>query len=449
MAFATDLNESTSPETPTSLVTRKSLIKTWGKLSKWLPENLDESAKQHRAAAFQSHSRFKNALDLLHVICLWATTDYSLQTVATWARARQFEISAPALYKRIGRSKAWLEALLKHLFSQIETENPVRLKGRWHVLLADATVIPFADTKLKMHWAFDVGTMCIQQIHFFFDKLHKGETWCNYKLAANQLWLGDAAYATASQFAHLCAHNAHGLARYSRALRLYETDDLRAPHLDLESLVKPVVRGCPVELTVFIRTVNGPLKMRIFIKKLSKQAAKNNRDQMKDKVRRQTLNDSVEARVMTNYVILITTMLTEDLSMDEALDLYRLRWQIELLFKRAKSTMKMNAMPCKKSHQHAAVWILAHLLMQLLLDQQNASRLKNAPKSMREQVDLLIKTSWDLLLNMLKHPGGLDDGDLLIHFSNASRRPKHRKKHRSHERLTSTFSLPDNQLWTR
>lgn len=60
-------------------------------------------------------------------------------------------------------------------------------------------------------------------------------------------------------------------------------------------------------------------------------------------------------------------MSAEDFSTDDVLALYRLRWRIELGFKRLKSVIDLKKPP-GVDERSARPWVLAHLLMILLLE---------------------------------------------------------------------------------
>ncbi len=149
---------------------------------------------------------------------------------------------------------------------------------------------------------------------------------------------------------------------------------------------------------------------------------------------------------MTDYMLLITTMSATDLSMEQALDLYRIRWQVELLFKRAKSLMNMDRMPCKKSSKHATVWVLAHLLMQLLRELKTNALLENCPQIMRKQAYCLTRITWEQIQNLLQC-AELFDEEFIVAFLTALPGRQHKKKRRSYERLIDSFGLPENELW--
>ena len=59
------------------------------------------------------------------------------------------------------------------------------------------------------------------------------------------------------------------------------------------------------------------------------------------------------------------------------LDLYRLRWRIELAFKRLKSVIGLKKPP-GVDQRSAKPWVLAHLLMILLLEPV-VDQLKDSP----------------------------------------------------------------------
>ena len=58
---------------------------------------------------------------------------------------------------------------------------------------------------------------------------------------------------------------------------------------------------------------------------------------------------------------MLTTLSAEQASWPELMQLYRLRWQIELLFKRLKSLLHFDALPSRQGPT-AKSWMLARLL---------------------------------------------------------------------------------------
>jgi IS4 transposase len=65
--------------------------------------------------------------------------------------------------------------------------------------------------------------------------------------------------------------------------------------------------------------------------------------------------------------MLITSLHPEDYDTEAVLQLYRLRWRIELAFKRLKSVIGLNGPP-GRDDRSARPYLLAHLLTILLLE---------------------------------------------------------------------------------
>ncbi len=68
-----------------------------------------------------------------------------------------------------------------------------------------------------------------------------------------------------------------------------------------------------------------------------------------------------------DHLILITSLDREAFPPDRLARLYRLRWQIELAFKRLKSILNIDRLPARQPVL-ARAWLLAHLLLALLAD---------------------------------------------------------------------------------
>jgi IS4 transposase len=68
------------------------------------------------------------------------------------------------------------------------------------------------------------------------------------------------------------------------------------------------------------------------------------------------------------YVFVFTTLRQKELPLRDVLELYRARWQIELVFKRLKSLLRLGALP-KRTDASSRAWLQAKLLTALLVEQ--------------------------------------------------------------------------------
>src|SRR5438094_1907872 len=70
--------------------------------------------------------------------------------------------------------------------------------------------------------------------------------------------------------------------------------------------------------------------------------------------------------------------------------LYRVRWQIELAFKRLKSILRLDRLPAK-SPGLAQAWIAAHLLIALLVEDTAGGRSEEHTSELQSPYDLVCR----------------------------------------------------------
>jgi len=75
---------------------------------------------------------------------------------------------------------------------------------------------------------------------------------------------------------------------------------------------------------------------------------------------------SEETKRINEYVILVTN-LPNNITADQALALYRLRWQVEIHFKRLKSILNFGELP-KKRPDSAMAWLNGKIIVALLIE---------------------------------------------------------------------------------
>lgn len=72
-----------------------------------------------------------------------------------------------------------------------------------------------------------------------------------------------------------------------------------------------------------------------------------------------------ETRQYACYVLVFTSLSVREATTRQVLDSYRLRWQIELTFKRLKSIVPLGHVPKQDDHSSRA-WLYGKLLVALL-----------------------------------------------------------------------------------
>jgi hypothetical protein len=434
--------ENRSPSTTNPVDEIHGWVKSqWNHLARWLHDDLDALAREHKAAAFQAHARIKDASTLTHLVCLWAVGSFSLQACAAFAHAAGLvSMSSVALQRRFVRMQGYLEALLVHLMPDAEEGPALNLLRKWQVLIVDATHVASKAGTCRLHWAMRLADLAIAQIVYDPDRPRLGETFRNFNVRAGQLLIGDRGYCSAVGLLYLHQAKAHGLVRYSRNLALY-ADAEKKQRLDPLKLARKARTNQVYESVVWIVSKHGhALQVRIIVKKLSTAARQRQREQLK----RSKVQSTPYSLTLAGYLILITTLPGAELSVDEALALYRMRWQIELRFRRAKSLMKLNEVRARTS-KSVTVWLLAHLVMQLVLDKSEAEALPDEAR--REQAYRIDQMAWQMLQSALFSIPLKHLAVFLKRFSAALPTRQSARKRRAFHRLDLALAPRGTPIW--
>ncbi len=110
-----------------------------------------------------------------------------------------------------------------------------------------------------------------------------------------------------------------------------------------------------------------PLAVRLIAIRKPDAAAEAGRRQVRQQARKAGYTPSQETLDAASGIIIVTSLRNDSFSTDDVLALYRLRWRIELGFKRLKSVVGLKTPP-GTDERSARPWVLAHLLMILLLE---------------------------------------------------------------------------------
>lgn len=143
----------------------------------------------------------------------------------------------------------------------------------------------------------------------------------------DSLHLSDTGYVSLPVMAAIQAQQAASLTRLPAQVVVWIADE----RIELERwLVRHRVRRQDVAVTV---GVEARLPMRLLIERVPRVVAAQRRARMQEEARRKRQVVSKTRRRLARWTLLVTDVPAHLLSMAEALELARARWQIELLFK--------------------------------------------------------------------------------------------------------------------
>lgn len=344
----------------------------WDALLSMLPPDFEALAQAHKQVNAQwPNAKISSASMLLRFIFLHVGADLPLrQTVALIAEGGGPKLTAVRLHLRMRRAQPYLAALVAKLTPS--TGATPELWGGYEMVCVDATAVsgPGADgTDLRLHAVLRLHDLGIVAAHVTGDV--DGETFRRFAWTKGQLVIGDRGYSNPPGVAHVVDQGADLLVRVNRgALPLLRPD---GTEIDVLQWVRGFGGYAAVEIDAHVVVREGKTTRVVPGRLIGRQLPKAAAERARQRARREH-GPSVSADVMeaAGYILLFTTAPTSRLSPARCMDAYRLRWQIELQFKRWKSLCHFDRLPNYRDDTMQA-WLTAKLLLALLLDRLGSS----------------------------------------------------------------------------
>ena len=334
----------------------------WQVVCQFLPPGWESAART--LGAVQRARGIPNANILLRVLMVHLVDGCSLKETALRARqARWCRVSAVALHKRLKASEQWLRWLAERTW---EGARSSVASSSYRVRAVDATTVEeqgATGTDWRVHYAINLADL---QCDFFeLSDARGGETFRRIPVRAGDLLLGDRAYGNPPGIDSVAARGGSVLVRVNqKALPLYHADDRP---IRLAAWLKTVRLGEVRELPAWVHCENRAIAGRLVAVKRGRQAASRARLRTEQRAKRRQERVSKEALFLAGYVFLWTTIPADVMSSIHVMELYRVRWQIELAFKRMKSILGLGQLP-KTSDASARAWIHGKLFVALLIE---------------------------------------------------------------------------------
>jgi hypothetical protein len=350
----------------------------WNRTLSSLSSLTDLGATARTFKAFRRRRGIASEETLLRM-CLGYGAGLSLRQASAWAEAADLaDVSSPALQRRLSNAADWLEHLAKLLLEEAQAQPA----GEWinrRIRLVDATSLSHPGAKgttWRLHVSYDV-TGRIDD--FQLSNAKGAESLARFAWRKGDIAVADRGYAKAKDLRMVIDAGGDLAVRIGwNALRL--TDGHGDP-FDLFAALK-AVKDKPVDVSASVDTREkgrSPLPVRLLMTRLPEDKAEAARKKIKAKAARQGKETDPRSLEAAGYVIVLTS-LPGDYSAEAILRLYRLRWQIELLFKRMKSLLDFGELPAK-SDGLAKTWIFSKLIIALLAEKMARQVAESSPSA--------------------------------------------------------------------
>ncbi len=306
---------------------------------------IESSAR--RSKAFLRPRVIGNAVDLLRLILAYCLGPGGLRSTTAWASAIGLvDISNVGLLQRLRRSGDWLGALVADALAK----GAPAASGARLIRLIDATTVPQAAVAARqknglwrIHGAFELPA---ERFGFFaLSDQHEGEKLDRIPVEKGEIRIADRAY--------------------WKSARWLDGD---GNPFDLIAELHNSRQAGVIDRPIWVGRQRGPaLALRLVALKKSAQAAEAARRKARRQAQQGGHQIAQDTLAAADWVILITSLSPQQFPTADILLLYRLRWRIELAFKRLKSLVGLGGPPGTDARS-ARPYILAHLLMILLLE---------------------------------------------------------------------------------
>jgi hypothetical protein len=221
----------------------------------------------------------------------------------------------------------------------------------------------------RLHYAIGLPSLQCQEVHV--TSCDEGESLKRFEVQAGDIFMADRGYAHPGGVAHVKRHGGDVIVRMN-LVTLALTDPETGEPLDVLAKVCSLQVGqCgawPVRLKV--KAERGgqrahEIQGRLCAVRKSAASAALGRDRVRHESKRGGCKVQPQTLEAAEYVLIFTT-LEPDIGAQQVMELYRLRWQVEIEFKRLKSIIELGNLK-KHDARAARSWLQGKLLVALIV----------------------------------------------------------------------------------
>jgi hypothetical protein len=345
-----------------SLILADSIFKN---LLQEVPSEMGEMAREH--GAFSRSRAIRDPSELFRAVLLYCGLDYSLREVAANLTSCGERLSDEAVRKRLSGCEIWLSAMLKEMLPSPKRE----IKGNsGRLVLVDATSVqaPGAiTTDYRLHLGWDWSEQRVGQLLVTDNRT--GESLKLFDWRKHDIVLADAGYAKAPQLTVVKEKGADYIVRcLPRQIRLFGED---GNQLNVVRELQNRTGEQSVSIKVGIEAGTTLQNAWLHAFRLPERIASEARRRVKRRAQKQSRGmPRPETIYLAGWMIILTSIEPERMSAADIAKLYRARWQIEIVIKRFKSVLKLDALRARRGSRLAHVYLLGKILYALIVEKR-------------------------------------------------------------------------------
>lgn len=315
------------------------------------------------AGALKRKRKVQCVEGIVRMVLAHAATGWSLRMVGLWTKLKGIgELSDVGVLYRLRQSVNLLGLLIVEQLQQ-RNEYLKSMKGV-RVKLQDGMVVSKPGSKgtdWRMHIQMELGKMCLTGVQL--TDCHGAEGLQRFEVDPEEILLADRGHATAKGIGWYLEKMGQLVVRIGWAsLKLW---DEAGERLDLIGWLKGL--GESGERQIQLKTPSGTFDLRLIVSKLPEDKAAEAREKLRKQARKDGKQVNPNSLLAAGFVILVTNLPQATWHCAQVVWLYRLRWQIELQFKRLKSLLHFDDLQAREDKLGQA-YLLGKLLLAILID---------------------------------------------------------------------------------
>ena len=348
-----------------------------------LPVGLDLDTLAFTTGAITRRRKLGDGASLLRLALARGPGGLSLRETAAWASMIGLvELSNPGVKYRLDQAVGFLEGLIGSLL-EARTAGRVPLWPGRVIRLADGSCVSkpgSSGTDWRVHGVFDLGLGGFS--HLEVTDKHGAETLDRGRVLAGEIRIADRGYANAAALRRLRSETCDAADFIVRmrwnGLRL-STPDGRSFNL-IKYLTALPDDGVPHQIDVEADAgrYQARLKLRLVIWRKSPEATASAIKALQRNASKKQTRPDPRSLIAAGFVMLATSLPEPGYPAEQILAAYRLRWQIELAFKRLKSLLHIDRLPARTGPGSRS-WLYAHLILALICDDVSQEVLESSP----------------------------------------------------------------------
>ena len=316
---------------------------------KRLPAGYEKSAVE--TGAITRKREIKGAYDLLLLVFLYVVQGLSHIEVSVIAIKKGIaEISDVGFMKRFGKCGKYMEWLIENL--RPEATARYKKPKKYEIKGSEASVVTSGGKARKthrLHYMTNIFQLKCEQYKITTEET--GESMTNFEVKGGDLHICDRAYGTKTSMEHCLRGGGDFIFRIRKnAFNIYDKNGVK---VDLIKKLTALKSSRTLSLRCYFR--NSEKKL-VPVRICAMHKPKDLVDE-----------PNGDTEFMNNFIVVVTSVADKNITAKDILDLYRLRWQVDLYFKRLKSLTGFGDIP-NKTEKHIKIWLDAKLAAAILLE---------------------------------------------------------------------------------